>query len=208
MESGHARFHREAHDRGDYDWYSFDEMLAIMGRRFTKVHRSQLSGDIWSTDKTGEMADPDKLMKYISECNKNRFTPIMFSHKPIVGNRGELSARVHNLRVIKGATALCKDFTVNVSLEDMGDVDKAMDLGLDAVSVVPNRVYKKELFGPKVFTTPKGRKIVTCPAKYGSNGMNCTKCGNGRPLCTRKGRDYAIGFPATGGARKALNILS
>ena len=95
-----------------------------------------------------------------------------------------------------------------MSLEDIDQVDQVMDLKLDAVCVVPNKVYRKKLTGPKVFRTKKGRRVITCPAKYGDNGMNCVRCGDGDPLCTRKGRDYAIGFPATGGARKALNILN
>jgi hypothetical protein len=35
-------------------------------------------------------------------------------------------------------------------------------------------------------------KIVRCPAEY--NNSNCRDCGNGKPLCSRINRDYAIGF--------------
>ena len=43
-------------------------------------------------------------------------------------------------------------------------------------------------------------KIVRCPAEY--NNSNCRDCGNGKPLCSRIDRDYAIGFTDHGTYKK------
>lgn len=203
-ESGNAAIHRKRHEEGEYAWYSFDELIPMI-RRFTRIHRSQVSGDLWATDITGEMIDPVKLTRYIDECVKHKLLPIIYTHKAVVGDRASLKQRLHNMRVLRGAKSKA-NFAINVSLDSIDDIDQAMDLGLDVVSVVPNKLSKGKLAGPKVFKTKKGRKVVTCPGKYNQR-INCMNCGRGKPLCTRKGRDYAIGFPATGGARKALNII-
>ena len=43
-------------------------------------------------------------------------------------------------------------------------------------------------------------KIIRCPAEY--NNSNCRDCGNGKPLCSRIDRDYAIGFTDHGAYKK------
>jgi len=44
------------------------------------------------------------------------------------------------------------------------------------------------------------KRIVRCPAEY--NNSNCRDCGNGKPLCSRIDRDYAIGFTDHGTYKK------
>lgn len=207
MERGRAGIHRRAHDNGEYDYYTFDEMIPLMKRKFSRIHRPQVNGDLWATDSTGEMVEPTKMRRYISSCNSNKLLPIIYTHKPVFGDYGSLKARMHNLSVLKAAKSMANEFAINLSMNSINDVDRAMDAGFDTVVITPGRTYKKELHGPKVFKTKKGRKVVTCPGKYGDSGINCVNCGKGRPLCTRKGRDYAIGFPASGGARRSLNVL-
>ena len=46
--------------------------------------------------------------------------------------------------------------------------------------------------------------IVRCPAELRPDSITCRNCGNGKPLCARRDRDYVIGFTAHGtGAAKA-----
>lgn len=207
MEKGHALIHRTRHDLGEYQSHSFDEMLGMM-RLFTRIHRSQVSGDLWARDKQGEEIDHNKLYAYIRKANRLDLKPIMYTQKPVFKKSMPIATRMLNLRILREATRLCDDYTVNVSLTELADVDKAMKLGLSAVCILPNRVHRKKLYGKKVYKTPGGVRVVTCPGKYGDKGINCTNCGGSRPLCTRKERDYAIGFPADGKARNTLNILS
>jgi hypothetical protein len=51
---------------------------------------------------------------------------------------------------------------------------------------------------PRVMRDAAGRRIVTCPAESSGRKITCQTCGNGRPLCARAGRGYAVGFPVHG----------
>lgn len=63
--------------------------------------------------------------------------------------------------------------------------------GLPVATVTPGD-------SPRVMRDQDGRRIVTCPAESSGRKITCATCGNGRPLCARANRDYAIGFPVHG----------
>lgn len=63
--------------------------------------------------------------------------------------------------------------------------------GLPVATVTPGD-------SPRVMRDQDGRRIVTCPAESSGRRVTCATCGNGRPLCARAERDYAIGFPVHG----------
>ncbi|AGR89223.1 hypothetical protein X831_gp103 [Pseudomonas phage PAK_P2] len=51
--------------------------------------------------------------------------------------------------------------------------------------------------------TPKGRKVVACPAEK-SDKVNCKSCG----LCQVADREYIIGFRAHGTAKKTVDLIA
>ena len=85
-------------------------------------------------------------------------------------------------------------FTVNASNETLEGVDAAMDAGLPAVVVLPSTTTENVV-------TPKGRRVVLCPAVTHDN-VTCESC----RLCANSKREVAIGFPAHGGRRRVIDI--
>lgn len=78
-------------------------------------------------------------------------------------------------------------FTVNLSADDAGEADTLAELQAGpVVAIVP-------IDCPEQTMTPKGRKIIVCPAQSRDN-VTCSTCG----LCARPERDFVIGFRAHG----------
>ena len=85
---------------------------------------------------------------------------------------------------------------INFSADNMRDAVNAIELGRPAVYAAPKNTAEQ---WPRVF---QGVKFIRCPAEL-SDTFTCQQCGNGRPLCARPERDYAIVFVAHGtGAKK------
>ena len=83
--------------------------------------------------------------------------------------------------------------TVNLSANSLAEVDDLADQGSPVVCLSTDPA--------KVQTTPAGRRVVRCPAEY-TDDLTCQGCGNGRPLCSRKSRTYAIAFTPHGSSVK------
>lgn len=95
------------------------------------------------------------------------------------------------------AEANVAGFTVNLSGNNLAHADMLADLAIaPVVAVVP--------IDQKANTvTPKGRKVVVCPATI-RDDVSCADC----QLCQRA-RDFIIGFPAHGPSkRKAAAIAT
>ena len=94
---------------------------------------------------------------------------------------------------------------LNVSCDHAGESDAVMSTGLPCVTVMP---HAPTVDGKpwKTDRTPEGKPIVQCPAEW-SEGVQCVTCGNGRPLCSRAERTYAVGFSAHGTAKKAARLV-
>ena len=89
--------------------------------------------------------------------------------------------------------------TVNYSADNLEAADKAHAMGLPVVAITEKHNAAD--------TTPAGKKLVTCPAQL-SNKITCKTCGNGSPLCSRKGRSYIVRFIAHGrDAKKVLKAI-
>lgn len=86
-------------------------------------------------------------------------------------------------------------FIINLSANSLKHADALYDLGIAPVAVVVPVDQTSNT------TTPKGRKVVVCPATI-RDDVSCASCG----LCARM-RDAIIGFPAHGAAkRKASSV--
>ena len=112
-----------------------------------------------------------------------------------------------NFEAVKQANK--NGFTINVSTESLPVADRVIDLDLPAVTVIPsdhesltpykgsdNRTYYKV---NKAIKTPKGRKVVVCPAQLKEN-VNCSTC----KICTKQ-RDFPVAFVAHGNQVKKVN---
>lgn len=89
---------------------------------------------------------------------------------------------------------------VNASANSPREADRFLDAGLATVCLQPT--------GAKRSATPAGRTIVRCPAEY-RDDVTCQTCGNGRPLCARKGRSFAVGFtPHGSGASRVREVIT
>lgn len=97
----------------------------------------------------------------------------------------------HNIKALRAAND--NGFTVNVSTNHIGEVDKAMESGLPVVTVLP--------FGTegRIITTEGGNKVLVCPATLGRE-ITCQNCG----LCQKRDRSFVIGFIAHGAGKKIL----
>ena len=90
------------------------------------------------------------------------------------------------------ADAVADGFIINLSGNNLTHADALYDLGIAPVVVVVPIDQKTNS------VTPKGRKVVVCPATQ-RDDVTCASCG----LCARL-RDAIVGFPAHGpGKRKA-----
>ena len=112
-----------------------------------------------------------------------------------------------NFEAVKHANK--NGFTINISTESLPVADRVIDLDLPAVTVIPsnhecitaykgsdNRTYYKV---NKPIKTPKGRKVVVCPAQLNEK-INCSKC----KICTKQ-RDFPVAFVAHGNQVKKVN---
>jgi len=142
--------------------------------------RHNVAGDLPGT---GETIDAPALAK-ITRANRGRrgFT---YTHKPPTRD---------NLAAIRAANAA--GFTVNLSADNATRADVLMRHKLPVVVVIPADA-------PKVTYTPRGQKVVHCPAEN-SDRVTCATCG----LCAQSDRAYLIGFKPKGAKRRAVNSIA
>ena len=88
---------------------------------------------------------------------------------------------------------------VSASANNPTEADIYLDAGLPTVTLLPIDI--------KVTQTPKGKRIATCPAVL-SDTVTCATCGNGKPLCARRDRNYVVGFPVHGSAFRKANLIA
>jgi hypothetical protein len=151
--------------------------------------RSLPRGQLWRHDQAGDLPgigdniDAAALATIVAANRKKRgFT---YTHKPLTPD---------NLAAIKDANA--DGFTINLSANNPSDADRLAVYGLPVVTVIADDA-------PKVSYTPKGQKIVHCPAEN-SERISCSNCG----LCAQQERPYIIGFKPKGGRKKKVNLIA
>ena len=159
------------------------------------------TGQLWRHNQAGDLPheggqiDRDAVRR-ITRANRGKRGFTYTHHDPTTGQNAETIAEANG-----------KGFTVNLSANDLRHADE-----LAALNVGPVVVVLPSDHADKVTRTPKGRRVVRCPATYREHGAlsSCATCG----LCQRQDRDYIIGFPAHGTRRKvaskraALPVLS
>ena len=155
----------------------------------SQVWRHNQAGDLPGS---GDRVDSGDLAKIVqANRGKRGFT---YSHKPILG-AGNLETT--NRASIRWANA--NGFTINLSGNTPSHADALADADAGpVVCLLPEGA-------PLTSTTPKGRKIIVCPAQREDlPGMTCARC----QLCAKAERSVIVGFLAHGSARKKASAIA
>lgn len=166
-----------AGERG-VEWWEFVEKV-----------RSIPLGQVWGHNQAGDLPgrgnaiDGAKLHE-LTQANRGKrgFT---YTHKPMTQENRALVARA-NLH----------GFTVNLSADTAIEADELAALGAGPVVVVVPEA------APATSTTPRGRKIVVCPAQQ-RDDITCKDCG----LCAQSGRSVIVGFRAHGSSKRKAEAV-
>ena len=159
------------------------------GAFLDKVSRL-IKGQLWRHNQAGDLiGEGDSLdvqaLALLVKANKGKrgFT---YTHKPLDTQAERDAIRDAN----KGG------FTVNLSGNNLDHADSLVDLGIAPVVVVlPHDATSNTV-------TPKGRKVVVCPATQ-RDDVSCASCG----LC-QKQRDSIVGFPAHGTSKRKADLIA
>jgi hypothetical protein len=160
------------------DWDNF--VRAVSDLPDGQLWRHNQAGDLPGN---GDTIDADALARLVTaNTGKRGFT---YTHKPMTPE---------NMAAVQSANA--SGFVINLSGNNLSHADELADLSIGpVVTVLPADQTENTV-------TPKGRKVVVCPATQRED-VSCMTCG----LCARL-RDAIVGFPAHGAAHKKANAIA
>lgn len=160
---------------------SFDELL-------DKI-KAMPEGQAWRHNQAGDLPHIEgdiyiDLAFDLVKANKGKRGFTYTHHKPTLYNKSVIDLMNEN------------GFTVNLSANSLEQADKYVaQSSAPVVTVLP-------IDSEKVVYTPAGHKVVVCPATHSK--VTCKEC----MLCQKADRDYIIGFPAHGAAKKQVEIIA
>jgi len=167
-------------ERGD-DWSTFISKIKDLpaGSKWRHNQAGDLPGDMEKLD--------DKKCIELAKANKGKrgFT---YTHYDVLDNfQNAITVNIMNHL----------GFTVNVSANNLEHADKLCDLDIAPVAtVLPIEQTTNTV-------TPKGRKVVVCPATY-KDDVSCASC----MLCEKWDRNVVVGFPAHGTSKKKASVVA
>ena len=167
-------------ERGD-DWPTFISKIKDLpaGSKWRHNQAGDLPGDM-------EKLDDEKCIE-LAKANKGKrgFT---YTHYDVLNNfQNAITVNIMNHL----------GFTVNVSANNLEHADKLCDLDIAPVAtVLPIEQTTNTV-------TPKGRKVVVCPATY-KDDIACESC----MLCEKWDRNVVVGFPAHGTSKKKASAIA
>lgn len=138
----------------------------------------------------GNRINGKQLAAIVNAGKGKRF--FTYTHKPVTGNRPVAKA---NRAYV--AHANLNGTVINLSANNLFHADSLADLGIGPVATVlplgtANTVY-----------TPKGRKVIKCPAQV-KEYVTCSTC----KLCAIPNRSVIIGFEAHGVAKRKVSEIA
>jgi len=165
---------------------TFTELLDKLRGKVSKRVRLWQAGDMPGVN---NRINIKKIRRLVKACSgKEAFG---YTHKdPKIGNNAE-------------AIKYCNDngVTINLSADNLKHADELYDLKIAPVVVLLPKDIKGKI------KTPKGRKVIICPAD--KNKITCSVCGSNKgSLCYRNDRNYIIGFRAHGAATKSVSEIA
>ena len=167
-------------DRGD-DWSTFIDKIKDLptGSKWRHNQAGDLPGDM-------EKLDDEKCIE-LAKANEGKrgFT---YTHYDVLDNfQNAITVNIMNHL----------GFTVNVSANNLEHADKLCDMDIAPVAtVLPIEQTTNTV-------TPKGRKVVVCPATY-KDDVSCASC----MLCEKWDRNVVVGFPAHGTSKKKAAAIA
>ena len=167
-------------ERGD-DWSTFLDKIKDLpaGSKWRHNQAGDLPGDTKDLD-SGKCADLAKANE-----DKRGFT---YTHYDVLEN-------FQNAITVNMMNHL--GFTVNVSANNLEHADQLCDLDIAPVAtVLPIEQTTNTV-------TPKGRKVVVCPATY-KDEVSCADC----MLCEKRDRKVIVGFPAHGTSKRKASAIA
>ena len=167
-------------ERGD-DWSTFIDKIKELptGSKWRHNQAGDLPGDMEKLD--------DKKCIELAKANKGKrgFT---YTHYDVLDNfQNAITVNIMNHL----------GFTVNVSANNLEHADKLCDLNIAPVATV------LPIDQTTNTVTPKGRKVVVCPATY-KDDVSCASC----MLCEKWDRNVVVGFPAHGTSKKKASAIA
>lgn len=166
--------------RGD-DWSTFLDKIKELpaGSKWRHNQAGDLPGDTKDLD-SAKCADLAKANE-----GKRGFT---YTHYDVLDNfQNAITVNIMNNL----------GFTVNVSANNLDHADQLCDLDIAPVAtVLPIEQTTNTV-------TPKGRKVVVCPATY-KDDVSCADC----MLCEKRDRKVIVGFPAHGTSKKKASAIA
>ena len=160
--------------------------------QFTDAISQLEDGTFWRHNQAGDLPGlgdeiDEVALDDLVEANKGKrgFT---YTHKPLTKT---------NKAAIKRANK--QGFTINLSADNLKEADQLSAAKVGPVVVV----LPKKVHGHTDITTPKGRKVVVCPATY-RDDVSCDTC----QLCQRQERKVIVGFPAHGTRKKKASAIA
>ncbi len=164
---------------------SFNDILQVIkGLPKGAYWRLWEAGDFPHDEEAKEGIDSEHVLRLMS-ANQGRNGFGYTHYNPFIHDNGIL---IHSMNMA--------GLTINLSADNHALADVYFDLGIAPV------VTLLKIGSPKVTLTPKGRRIVRCPAEY-LEKVTCANC----VLCTRADRSYIVGFTAHGSRKKRAASL-
>jgi len=164
-----------------FDWRGF--LAAVRTIRKGQLGRHNQAGDLPGL---GDKLDRVKLAQLVRAASGTM--AYTYTHKPLHSVADQIAI----------AEANRAGFTINLSGNTLAHADALADLDIGPVVVLLPRDT-----APRAnIKTPKGRRVVVCPATY-RDDVTCESC----KLCARQ-RETIVGFPAHGTASKRADAIA
>jgi len=152
---------------------------------------NMMDGQLWRHNQAGDLPGNGYTLDatscfQLSEANKGK-RGWSYTHYDVLSSK-------HNANVVQQMNG--DGFVVNLSGNNLAHADDLYDLGIAPVTtVLPSDQMTNTV-------TPKGRKVVVCPAVV-KDDVSCEDC----QLCARL-RDAIVGFPAHGNGKKKADAVA
>ena len=184
-DNGPLQLHWEQISQGSRG-VSFDDfLLQVEALPRGAEYRHNQAGDLPPKENSIDTIDAVKLAALAAVIRRRRIRAFTYTHYPVIDNEINQSA-------IKAANE--QGFTINLSANNMCEVDDLLALSIAPVAVI------MPLSAPKVSFTAAGNKIVICPAQTNKK-TTCIDC----MICAKSDRSFSIGFyPHGASAKKAI----
>lgn len=184
-DGGPLQLHWEQVSQGNRGVEFDDFLLQVAALPRGAEYRHNQAGDLPPDETKKDTIDAVKLAALAAVIRRRRIKGFTYTHYPVIDNEVNQAA-------IKAANE--QGFTINLSANNINEVDNLLALNIAPVAVI------MPLSASKVSFTAAGNKVVICPAQTNTK-TTCMDC----MLCAKAARSFSIGFyPHGSSAKKAI----